>query len=139
MTADIGHSTQMQRSDDGTSGGSFASVGSIREITPPALSRDSVDVTAMDSADAFRQFIPGLKDPGEMSVVLEFDPSEAVQTSWESDFNSSAIGYYKIIFPDSTEWGFTAFVTAYEPETPIDGEMRVTVTLKLTGKPGFIA
>ena len=41
--------------------------------------------------------------------------------------------------PDATEWVFSGLVTAISPETPVEEKMEASVTIKLSGKPGFIA
>ncbi len=40
-----------------------------------------------------------------------------------------------LVFPDTgaTEWTFSAFVTGFEPDMPVDGELGAAVTFKPTG------
>lgn len=138
-TDSIGHNSKFHRSDDGTSGGNFASVGKIRDLTPPPLARDAVESTDMESPERWREFVGGLKDGGEVSFDITFDPGSTENTAFAGDLNDDSAGYYKIIFPDTTEWGFSALMTGYEPTAPIGDLMTATCTFKLTGKPGFIA
>lgn len=135
----IGHGTAFQRSDDGTISGTFAAVGEVMAINGPGLARDAMEVTDMDSTDRFREFVGGLKDGGEISLDVGFDPNSDDVTDWLSDFNTNTAGYYKIVFADSTEWGFAALLTGFEPSTPHEDKMTATVTYKLTGKPTFIS
>ena len=137
----IGHGAALQRSSDGTSGGVFSSVGEIIDLTPPGMSRDAVEVTHMASTEKWREFKGGLKDGGEVSFDMNFDPGDAATTAFLSDLNTDTAGYYKIIFPDdgATEWGFAAIATGYEPQNPIDDRMVATFTMKLTGKPTYVA
>ena len=135
----IGHGTRLQRSDDGTSGGTFASVGSIRDVVPPPLSRDAVESTDMDSPERWNEYIGGMKDAGELSFDMTFDPGSSEHTAFMTDLNTDEAGYYKLIFPDSSEWGFSALLTGYEPDVPIKEKMTANVTFKLSGKPGWIA
>ncbi len=135
----IGHGTQFQRSDDGTSGGTFASVGRVRDVTPPALARDAIETTDMESPERWREFIGGLKDGGEVSFEITFDPGSAETTAFMSDINTNTAGYYKLVFPDASEWGFAALMTGFEPGVPVGDKMTATVTFKVTGKPGWIA
>jgi predicted secreted protein len=134
----IGHGSDFQRSSDGTSGGAFATVGEVLDITPPSLAKDAVDATHMASPDRWREFIAGLKDGGEVSLELSFIPGNASTTAALSDINSNSAGYYKIVFPDATEWGFAAIATGFEAGDPLDDKMTATLTYKLTGKPAFI-
>lgn len=135
----IGHGTEFHRSDDGTSTGTFAKVGRIRDVTPPSLSRDAVETTDMESTDRWREYIGGLKDGGEVSFEITFDPGSTETTTFMGDLNDDDAGYYKLIFPDTSEWGFAGLLTGFEPSTPIGDKMMANVTFKLTGKPGWIA
>ena len=135
----IGFDIDFHRSSDGTSGGTFATVGQVLDLTPPNVSRDTVEVTHSKSTERWREFIGGLKDAGEASLEINFDPADATTTAFLNDINTDTAGYYKIVFPDATEWGFAALATNFDPGAPIDDKMTGTFTVKLTGKPGFIA
>jgi len=47
---------------------------------------------------------------------------------------------YELIFPDVgvTTWPFTALVTGFEPDEPVDDALSASVTLKITGKPTLV-
>lgn len=137
--AAIGHGSKFMRSSDGTAGGTFTFVAEPKSISGPGLSRDTVDVTHMNSPDRWREFIAGLRDAGEVTVECSFDPDGTDVTNWLADFSSDTPGYYKIVFPDATEWGFPALITSFETSDPNDGEMTASVTYKITGKPSFIS
>ncbi|WP_297842927.1 phage tail tube protein [uncultured Roseibium sp.] len=135
----IGHGTAFQRSDDGTISGNFAAIGEIFGISGPGLTRETADVTDFDSADRWREFIGALKDGGEITLETGFNPDGTDVTNWLSDINTDTAGYYKLVFPDTTSWGFSALMTGFEPATPLDDKMTASVTYKLTGKPSFIS
>lgn len=135
----IGHGTKIYRTADGTPGGSRTSVGRVRDVTPPNLARDAVESTDMESEDRWEEFIGGIKRSGELSFEITFDPGSTETTAFMSDLNTDTAGYYVIVFPDSSEWGFYALLTGFEPSTPVADKMVATVTFKLSGKPGWIA
>ena len=137
--AAIGHNSTFQRSGDGTSGGVFEAVAEVTSITPPSLARETVDVTDFASAERWREFIGALKDGGEVTLEVNFDPDSSDTTNWLADLNADTAGYYKIVFPDATEWGFAALMTGFEAGVPLEDKMTASVTYKLTGKPAFIA
>lgn len=141
MTADIGHGCDLQRSSNGTSGGTFATVGTIYEMSPPGATRDAVDKTSHSSTDRWREFIGGMKELGDMQIDLEFDPASTAVDDMYTDLNTNTAGYYKVVFNDvaSTEWGFSAFVTGVDVATPLEDKRMMTVTIKGTGKPAWIA
>lgn len=137
--AAIGHSSTFERSSDGTSGGAFSTVGELLSLSGPGIARDTIDATHSASPERWREFISGLKDAGEISLEVNFVPGNATTTAALSDINTDTAGYYKLTFPDATEWAFAAFMTGVEVSDPIDDKMTATFTLKLTGKPAFIS
>ncbi|HAF38068.1 MAG TPA: outer capsid protein Hoc [Gammaproteobacteria bacterium] len=137
--AAIGHGSAFKRSSDGTSGGSMVAVAGVTGISGPGLARDTIDVTDMDSTERWREFIGGLKDGGEVTIECEFDPNGTDVTNWLADINTDTDGYYQVVFPDTTAWGFDGFMTALDVDDPHDDKMSCSATYKLSGKPAFIA
>jgi predicted secreted protein len=135
----IGHGTIVKRSQDGTINGTFLTVGRVRDVTPPPLSRDTVETTDMESEDRWEEFIGGIKRSGELSFDITFDPGSAETAEFTGDLNNDDPRYYSLTFPDATEWKFKALLTGFEPTVPVADKMAATVTYKLSGKPGFIA
>ncbi len=120
-TTDIGFGTLI----------SFASFsGELTEVGGPSLSRDTVDTTHMLSPDEWREFIAGLKDGGEVTLTVHFDPAEIPPIE-------SAKGTVTITWPDGTPWSFDGIVTAYEPAAPVDDKMVASITIKVSGKVNF--
>lgn len=110
-------------------------VGQVSNITGPGLSLDTIEVTAHDSPSAFREFVAGLGDAGEVTVEMFFDPDNTGQASLRTDLTSRTSTSYSVTFPDPTPqvWTFTGFVTAFEPSAPVDGALTVSSTIKITG------
>ncbi|WP_136441633.1 phage tail tube protein [Pacificoceanicola onchidii] len=112
-------------------------VGEVISITPPSISRDVVDATHMSSPEGWREFIAGLKDGGEVSVQIQSKPSTPAYAAMLADFDSDAAVTYSIDFPDGSSWTFTAFITGFEGEDPLEERITSTATFKITGKPTF--
>ena len=55
-------------------------VARLTNLTPPELSRDDIDVTDHDSPDGFREFVPGLKQAGEVALEGNLIPTDNTQT-----------------------------------------------------------
>lgn len=134
MTTDatIGHNTLFQR-DPGTA--VYATLAEVLSITPPNLARDTIDATHMLSPDRYREFISGLRDGGEATIELNFIAGGTAMTFLIADYNNNSSVPYKIVFPNTVSWSFSAFVTAISPEAPLDDKMTASVTFKITGKP----
>jgi len=60
----------------------WVDVAQVREISSATITAEEVDVTTLDAnvsglPSDYKDFIPGFKDPGEMSVTVVFDPNIA--------------------------------------------------------------
>lgn len=136
MTKFSAYGAQLQIGDGGGPE-VFTTIAQVRDITGPGLSLDTLDVTTHDSADAWREFVGGLKDGGEVSMELVYDPDSVTQTALRVDLDARVVRNFKLIFPDatSTTWSFAATVTQLEPSAPVEDELTASVTLKVTGEP----
>lgn len=129
--------TTLSRGDGIEPTEAFTPIANVTNITPPSLSRDTSDVTAHDSADGWREFIGLLKDGGEVSIDVNYDPSK--HDTLVDDFDDVDTRSYKITFPDATEWAFEAIMTGFEPDAPHDDKLTASVTFKVSGKPTITA
>ncbi len=130
--ASIGHNTLFKRNDGA---GAYTTLAEVTGVTPPNLSRDTVDATHMESPERYREFISGLRDGDEVSIEMNFVPGGAAMTALLADFHNDAAVGYKIVFPNAVEWTFSAFITSFNPEAPLDDKMTLAPTFKITGKP----
>lgn len=115
--ARLGHGTTF-------SFGSFA-----MEVTSISLSgeKEQLDVTHMESPDQFREFIGGLKNPGELSMEGNFDPDEPDPRDLDDDV-------FALTFPNGAVWEWPrATCTNYEPSVPVGEQMTVTASFQLSG------
>lgn len=111
----------------------YTEIAEILSITPPSVSRDLPEATHMKSPDRWKEYIPGLRDGGEITMELNFVPdSETTQRLLEAGGELST-SKAKVIFPDATEWGFSCFCTEFTPQVPVDDRMTATCTFKVTG------
>lgn len=112
----------------------FTAIGNITSVSGPEIERETYDVTAHDSPDGWREWIGGLKDGGEMSIDLNYDPRK--HDELVEDFQDSAARDYKVTFPGTLgSWAIKAFLTGFSQESPVDDKMTATLTFKVTGKP----
>jgi len=111
-------------------------IAEVVSIKPPQLKLDTPDVTTMEASNGFREFIGGLRDGGEVSLTLKFYPGDTGQYGLLSDLEGAVKQSFVIALPNSVAtWSFNAFVTAYNPDIPLDDAVGLEVTLKITGKP----
>ena len=114
-------------------------IAQVRDIGGPGISMDTIDVTTHDSTDAWREFIAGLKDGGEVSLDLVYDPDNASQTLLRTDLDARTVNTYSITLTDTTPAviTFSCLVTAFEPSAAVEDELGLSATLKITGEPVF--
>lgn len=139
--AQIGHGTTFSiNTSPGGSPDQYIPIAEVVSVKPPSLSRDNVDATHSQSPEKWREYIPGLRDGGEVTLEVNFIPSGLGTQQILSTFNSDDQVLSRVTFPDSppTVWQFSSFITQFEPDAPFDDKMSATVTFKLSGKPAFI-
>lgn len=135
--ARIGYGT-LFKTGNGASPEVFTTLAEVTSITPPNMARDSIDASHEQSPDAWREFIAGMKDGGEVKMDLNFVPggSAAAALTGELDLSASdAVKNRQILFPDGSMFEFVGFLTGFEPDAPLDDKMSGTATFKVTGKP----
>ncbi len=139
----IGHGTLLQRGDGNVGSEIFTTVAEVLSVSGPSLSRDTVDVTTMDSPDQWREFIAGLLDGGDLTFDVIYDPVDPTiepglgLLSEFSKASGAAATNWQLVFPDpaTTTWDFKAILTAAEVQESIDDKVMLSCTLKVTGKP----
>ena len=123
-------------------GGLIAQVYSIGGAT---LSADTADVSDHESTKFYREFVNTFRDGGEVTLGLRFDPNEATQSEALNGlialFELDVASAFAINWPNigGSNWTFDAFVTGYEPSADFDAELDLSVTLKVTGVPQYVA
>lgn len=136
--AAIGHGSQFMMSDGG-SPAVYSAFAEVTNITPPAFVRDTPDATHMLSPEKWREFIPGLRDPGEVSITMNFIPGGAGQDALLAAFQDDVVRNYRVDFVGSENWDFAAYCIGFAPEVPLDAKMTATARFKLSGKPTYVA
>lgn len=114
-------------------------IAQVAAISGPGLSLDTEDVTTHDSTDAWEEVVATILRSGEVSLDLVFDPALASHTALITQKESKESEEFELWFPDDafTAWVFDAFVTGFEPDSPHDGALTASVTLKITGVPAL--
>ncbi|MCJ8139355.1 phage tail tube protein [Falsirhodobacter halotolerans] len=110
----------------------FTKVAEITNLTPPGMTRDTVDATHMESPNGTKEFIAGLAEMGEASVTIQYVP--AVQDALLAAFQAGS-GEFQITFPNKVTMTFKGIVTGYEwGDIVSDTKMTATLTIKCSGQ-----
>ncbi|MFA7122232.1 MAG: phage tail tube protein [Bacilli bacterium] len=114
---------------------STATLGEVKEITPPEIAIDELETTVHD-ATYWRTFCAGLKNGGTLGVTIFYDGADASMNR----LYSRAIGdpsqnsdTYTITFPDGKTMVFTGIITGVPIETPIDDNILLSFNIKVSG------
>lgn len=134
MAEITGLKTKFQR--EGATQGTFEDVAQVAGITPPQPERETVDVEDLDPADGVKKKLAGLIDAGEVSLTLNFDPTNTGHTALEGDFYAGVERKYRIKLPNNYGWTFSGLVTGFAPNDIASGDVvQVEVTIAVSGKP----
>jgi hypothetical protein len=119
----------------------FTTVAEVTSISGPGLSLDTIETTHFESPDAFREFVPSLKDPGSVSLDMNFLPSNLNQVGFLNDYLNRTRRNFQIVWSDAdaTTWQFGGYIVSFEPSAAIDDKLSASAEIKVTGEPDFTA
>jgi hypothetical protein len=133
-TAFSSHGTVL-RIGDGAAG--FATVGELLDMEGPEYSRNMHDVTPHNETD--EQFIAGgVLRTGTVTFTINYNPAGATHdetTGLLSKLRSRLLHNWEIIATDTgaAKYAFAAWVQNFRFMFPVDGVLRASITLKITG------
>jgi predicted secreted protein len=107
-------------------------ISEINSISGPSMTKDTIDVTSLDSTGGYREFITGFRDAGTLNLTMNFVRS--TYDLMKADFDSDDAGNYEIVLPDGTSLEFEGLVTELPMEISPDDKITASVTIKLSGQ-----
>jgi predicted secreted protein len=132
-TAVAGVGTEFRRWG-GSTNPHWVAIAEINSITGPGMSRDTIDVTSLDSTGGYREFITGFRNAGTITLAMNFtrDTYETMLTDFESNVHQN----YEISLPDieTTTWEFQGLVTELPLNIPADDKITADVTIQISGQ-----
>lgn len=130
-------------STDGTTYSQFASVTSI---TPPNMTRATVDVTDLNSYsnnDQFKEFLSSFIEGEEIQISGFFRAADAGRAAAETAFYAGTSCYIKLYFPApvNKDWVCRGVPTSYQQvgEITADAGIPFRFGVKPTAKPTMTA
>jgi hypothetical protein len=104
-TGKVGLGTQF-KVGDGESPENFVAVSNVVSINMSGRSVEEVDFTHLASTGGFREFRPGFKDPGSLTMTCHYNPSDTTlngTAGLEHELNSGRVFNFEV---DMTNAGF---------------------------------
>ncbi len=115
-------------------GSAWADLAEINSINGPGMSRDTIDVTSLDSTGGYREFITGFRNAGTITLAMNF--TRATYDLMKADFESNDLKNYEIVLPDDDETTleFEGLVTELPLNIPADDKVTADVTIQISGQ-----
>lgn len=113
--------------------GEWLPMAEVNSISGPGMSRETIDVTSLDSNAGYREFISGIRDAGTVSLSMNF--THDTYTQAKADFESDVANEYKIVVNDSTQTTlqFSGLVTELPLNVEVADKISADVTIKISG------
>lgn len=112
-------------------------VGLVEDATPLSITKDTYQTTHHGTTDGHKTFEGGLVDFGEASITVQYDPDDTQHTFLRTRATTAhdSPADYRFTFADTgaTVETFSAIVTGFEVNTPIDDKITATITFKASG------
>lgn len=117
------------------SGSAWANIAEVNSIQGPNKSRETIDVTSLDSTGGYREFIASFRDGGTVQLTMNF--TRSTYDTMNDDFESDTAQSYEIVLPDdeNTSLEFVGLVTEVPLSITTDDKVTANVTIKVTGQP----
>lgn len=125
------HGTKLKRGDGATPTEGFTDVGGVLDISGPELDADEIETTAHDSTS--EEFIMGVLRSGNVTFDINYDPADTQHKGLISDRAAKTLRNFKLVFPDTSEIAFSAYVKGFKPNAPVNGKLTASVTLRVSG------
>ena len=112
----------------------WQAIAEITSITGPGMSRETIEVTSLDTTGGYRQYISGLREGGTVSLSMNF--TRATYEQMKDDFEDDDNQFYKIALPDTVETSLEFEGLVMELPLTVDPGDRVTadVDIQISGK-----
>jgi hypothetical protein len=120
--------------------GVWTLIAQVRDIGGPTVTSEQIEASHRDSQ--FRRYVAGMKDGGEVSFDVIFDPDHAshdptLANSIADDNATGVVSNWRMNFPGAggavTRAAFQAFVSSFQPNSPLEDALTAAITLKLSG------
>jgi predicted secreted protein len=109
----------------------YQTIPEINSFSGPGGSAQVIDVTDLSSTAKEKRM--GLQDNGQLTFEMNFIPDNTVHAALRTAKASGAITPFKLTFSDGSYWTFNGFVTAVPISGGVDGVVKGSCTIEISG------
>jgi hypothetical protein len=116
----------------------------IMEITDYGdfgISRSDIEVTSHDSDSSSNEYIPGLREGGELSLTGNYIGTDTSGQVWAmvTNLDDGSANTFTLTLPntEASTFVFEAYTKSYKVKADLKGALKLTLVLKITGLPVF--
>lgn len=120
---------------------SYVAVGRVKSITGPQVQKEQVEVTTLDSTGGFKEFLSGIKDPGQATFDIVFDPANNQHLGIRADslaLSAAAMRNWKIVWTNGETVYFQGEVLGYNRSTEPNTPLTASITVQISGLPTYV-
>lgn len=120
-----------------TEGGTFERIPECDAIVVPEEAIEYQDVTSLDSEGGYREFVPGLTDPGEVTIPAGYT-SEGFEKAFTYKTGRTLV-YFRTTLPLETgqatgdTFTFKGYVSPQLQQTPVGDVIKMNITVRISG------
>lgn len=89
-------------------------VARLTSIEPPEMSKEEVDVTTLDSTGGYREFIPGFRDGGSLSMEGFVVLGDAGQDGLKDNYDGDVLESFTVELANGETCTFDGYVSKYK-------------------------
>lgn len=120
---------------DGAGSETFTTIAEVLDISGPGYTVNTEAVTNHDSS-GWVEHVPTTIDAGEVTFEVNYY-SATTQDQLDTDMRAKTKRNFELVFPlpsSGTETHeFAAYITGMEMAAPVEGVLRASLTLRITG------
>jgi len=111
----------------------------IMDFSDFGISRADVEITSHDSDSSANEYLPGLRDGGEITVSGNYIHDDTGQAAAIVDFSDGSLDEYTITLANTaaSTFVFDAYMKSYKIKADLKGALKITLVLKISGLPVF--
>jgi hypothetical protein len=109
--------------------GGTTTIADVTSISPISLSLATLDTSNLEST--WRTFIGGIKDGGECTFEINYDPASTSHLTIEAAIDGVKRDI-KVTFSDTTFMEFDAVITSFSVTSAMDSVVTASLGMKIT-------